>query len=57
LDTKIMTKERRKVLRLYKRGLPVREIAVELDLSTQRIYAQLKRLRELGALPDEREKS
>jgi DNA-binding CsgD family transcriptional regulator len=51
-----MTKERRKVLRLYKRGLPVREIAVELDLSTQRIYAQLKRLRELGALPDEREK-
>ena len=52
----MMTKDRKQVLRLYKKGLPVREIAVQLDLSTQRVYQQLKRLRELGALPDERDK-
>jgi DNA-binding NarL/FixJ family response regulator len=56
LDTELITSERKKVLRLYKRGLAVREIAVDLDLSTQRVYQQLKRLRELGALPDERDK-
>jgi DNA-binding CsgD family transcriptional regulator len=57
MDTETMTRERKKVLALYRKGKPVREIAVKLELSTQRVYQQLKRLRELGVLPDERQES
>jgi DNA-binding NarL/FixJ family response regulator len=44
LDTDTLTQERKQVLGLYQAGLSVREIAKTLDLSTQRIYQQLKAL-------------
>ena len=44
LDTETLTEERQQVLELYQAGRTVREIASALDLSTQRIYQQLKKL-------------
>ena len=44
LDTEALTEERRKVLDLYEADWSVREIAKALDVSTQRIYQQLKKL-------------
>jgi len=41
-----LTPERKEVLRLYRAGLSVRQMALALDVSTQRIYQQLKRLKE-----------
>lgn len=51
LDTETLTTERQTVLEMHLQGLSVREIAKRLDVSTQRIYQQLKRLREEGQLP------
>jgi len=39
-----MTEERRQVQELYEAGWTVRQIAKELDVSTQRVYQQLKAL-------------
>ena len=39
-----MTPERRIVLQLHNEGFTPREIALELGLSVQRIYQQLKKL-------------
>ncbi len=44
LDTDTLTAERKNVLALYEAGRTVREIAKALDVSTQRIYQQLKKL-------------
>jgi DNA-directed RNA polymerase specialized sigma24 family protein len=37
---------------LFLKGRTVRQIAGELDCSTQRVYQLLARARELGELPD-----
>lgn len=42
---------RARVLELTKAGVPVRQIALMLDISTQRVYQQIDRLRELRELP------
>ena len=44
LNTDTLTEERQKVLDLHTAGWTVREIAKALDVSTQRIYQQLKML-------------
>ncbi len=44
LNTDTLTEERQKVLDLYEADWTVREIAKALDVSTQRIYQQLKKL-------------
>ena len=55
LDTDTLTTERRRVKDLYEAGWSVRDIAKALDVSTQRIYQQLKKL-ELPS-PGEREEA
>lgn len=52
-DTDTLTTERQKVLDLYEAGWTVREIAKALEVSTQRIYQQKKRLRELGLIRED----
>ena len=44
LNSTELTDQRRKVLDLHRAGLTPREIANALNLSTQRIYAQLAKL-------------
>ena len=55
LDTDTLTTERKNVLTLYEAGRNVREIARALDVSTQRIYQQLKKLELVS--PSDREAS
>ena len=55
LDTDTLTTERKNVLALYEAGRNVREIAKALDVSTQRIYQQLKKLELVS--PSDREAS
>jgi len=45
-----LTEMQQEVLSLYKARVPVRHIALKLDVSTQAVYYQLQRLRELGVL-------
>jgi DNA-binding NarL/FixJ family response regulator len=49
-DTHTLTQERETVLKLHESGMTVRQIARRLDLSTQRIYQQLEKLRRDGHL-------
>lgn len=44
MDADTLTEERQKVLDLYEADWSVRDIAKALDVSTQRIYQQLKKL-------------
>lgn len=44
LNTDTLTTERRKVLDMHQAGWTVRDMAKALDVSTQRIYQQLKAL-------------
>lgn len=52
-----LTDSRRKVLSLHQAGLTPREIANALDLSTQRVYQQLRKLGLPTRRPDEQEAS
>lgn len=42
---------RERVLELARQGLSPREIAALMDISVQRVYQHIWRLRELGELP------
>jgi DNA-binding CsgD family transcriptional regulator len=48
-----LTTRQREVLRLTKAGLTPQAIAKVLDLTTQRVYQLLVRLRELGEIEEE----
>lgn len=50
-----LSPRQRQVRDMVELGLPVRRIAHALGVSTQRVYAILRRLRELGELPDREE--
>jgi len=45
-----LTDQQQEVLRLYRAKIPVRRIADLQGVSTQRVYQQLGRLEELGAI-------
>jgi HTH domain. len=45
-----LTEQQEEVRRLYKAKVSVRQIATLLDVSTQRVYQHLERLRELGVI-------
>jgi DNA-binding CsgD family transcriptional regulator len=45
-----LTEQQQEVVRLYKARVSVRQIATVLDVSTQRVYQHLERLRELGVI-------
>jgi DNA-binding CsgD family transcriptional regulator len=45
-----LTEQQQEVHRLYKARISVRQIALALDISTQRVYQHLERLRALGVI-------
>jgi len=45
-----LTEQQQEVRRLYKARVSVRQIALALDISTQRVYQHLERLRALGVI-------
>jgi DNA-binding CsgD family transcriptional regulator len=45
-----LTEQQQEVQRLYRAKVSVRQIAVLLGVSTQRVYQHIDRLRELGVI-------
>lgn len=53
IDRTGLSEPQQKVRDLYRANASVREIADAMHISTQRVYQHLRRLRNLGELPDE----
>jgi DNA-binding CsgD family transcriptional regulator len=45
-----LSQQQQEVRRLYSAGVSVRQIALVMGVSTQRVYQHLERLRELGVI-------